>query len=171
MMMMMANDNSFDVVSEFDAQELTNALDQTRRDVNNRFDLKDSNTEITQEKDSITITSSDEMKVRNVIAILEEKLAKRGLSPFLLNLAESEPEAALGSRCRQEIPLKTGIDKELAKDVVKAIKETKLKVQATIQGEQVRVSGKSRDDLQQVMSVLRQKMAEWEVPLQFNNFR
>lgn len=169
--MMMANDNSFDIVSEFDAQELTNALDQTSRDVANRFDLKDSQTDIDQDKDSITITSSDELKLRNVILILEEKLTKRNLSPFLLDLSNSEPEPALGGRCRQEIPLKTGIDKELAKKVVAAIKGSKLKVQASIQGEQVRCSGKSRDDLQQVIALLKQKSAEWEVPLQFNNFR
>lgn len=168
---MMANDNSFDIVSEYDAQELTNAVDQTKRDVGNRFDLKDSNTEFDLSKDTLTITSSDEFKLRNVIMILEEKLAKRGLSPFLLDATTNAPEASLGGRCRHELLLRSGIDKELAKKVVAEIKGLKLKVQSAIQGEQVRVTGKNRDDLQAVIAHLKQQMASWEVPLQFNNFR
>jgi cyclic-di-GMP-binding protein len=167
----MASDSSFDVVSEFDAQELTNALDQVRRDIGNRFDLKDANTEIDQGKEALTITTADETKLRNVIMVLEEKLAKRGLSPFLLDVKTNAPESALGGRTRQEILLQNGINKELAKKIVAEIKATKLKVQASIQGEQVRVTGKVRDDLQAIITLLKQKASEWEVPLQFNNYR
>jgi len=171
MMMMASGEASFDVVSEFDAQELTNALDQVRRELATRFDLKDSNTELVLGKESLTITTADETKLKNVIMVIEEKLSKRGLSPFLLDTAGSDIEAALGGRVRQEINLRSGIDKELAKKIVAEIKGLKLKVQAAIQGEQVRVTGKSRDDLQAVIAHLKQCGNKWEAPLQFNNFR
>ena len=122
-------------------------------------------------KETLTITTADETKLKNVILIIEERLIKRGLSPFLLDTQSTKPEAALGARVRQEFPLKTGIDSALARKVVAEIKGLKLKVQSAIQGEQVRVSGKSRDELQAVMAHLRQCAAQWEVPLQFNNFR
>jgi uncharacterized protein YajQ (UPF0234 family) len=171
MMMMASGDASFDVVSEFDAQELTNALDQVRRELATRFDLKDSNTELALGKETLTITTADETKLKNVVMIIEEKLSKRGLSPFLLDTTGSEIEAALGGRVRQEINLRSGIDKDLAKKIVAEIKGLKLKVQAAIQGEQVRVTGKSRDELQAVIAHLKQCGNKWEAPLQFNNFR
>jgi cyclic-di-GMP-binding protein len=171
MMMMASGEASFDVVSEFDAQELTNALDQVKREIGARFDLKDANTEMDLGKEALTITTADETKLKNVILIIEERLIKRGLSPFLLDTQSTSPEAALGARVRQEFPLKTGIDSDLARKVVAEIKSLKLKVQSAIQGEQVRVTGKSRDELQAVMAHLRQCASKWEVPLQFNNFR
>lgn len=166
-----AKEASFDVISEFDAQELTNAVDQARRDIGTRFDLKDLNTEIDQKKDEIVITTDNDFALRNIIQILEEKISKRGLSPFLLDTKSKPVEAALGGRVRQEIPLRSGIDKDLAKKVVAEIKGTKLKVQAAIQGEQVRVTGKSRDDLQAVIGLLKEKSSAWEVPIQFTNYR
>ena len=167
----MAKDATFDVVSEFDAQELTNAVDQASRDINARFDLKDTATEMVLNKEDITITTSNEFALQNVLQILEEKIIKRSLSPFLLDAQSNAIEHALGNRVRQVIKLNCGIDKELAKKIVSEIKETKLKVQASIQGEQVRVNGKNRDDLQAVITHLKQKSSEWEKPLQFQNFR
>lgn len=167
----MAKDATFDVVSEFDAQELTNAVDQANRDIHARFDLKDTATELVLNKEDITITTTNEFTLQNVLQILEEKIVKRGLSPFLLDAKSNAIEHALGQRVRQVVKLNSGIDKELAKKIVSEIKGTKLKVQASIQGEQVRVAGKNRDDLQAVISLLKQKASEWETPLQFQNFR
>jgi uncharacterized protein YajQ (UPF0234 family) len=167
----MAKDASFDVVSEFDAQELTNAVDQASRDINARFDLKDTATELVLNKEDITITTANDFALQNVLQILEEKIIKRSLSPFLLDAQSNAIEHALGNRVRQVVKLNCGIDKELAKKIVSEIKETKLKVQASIQGEQVRVNGKNRDDLQAVITHLKQKSSEWEKPLQFQNFR
>ncbi len=167
----MAKDATFDVVSEFDMQELTNAVDQANRDINARFDLKDTATELILNKDDITITTATEFALQNVLQILEEKITKRGLSPFLLDAQSNPVEHALGGRVRQVIQLNSGIDKELAKKIVAEIKNTKLKVQASIQGEQVRVSGKNRDDLQAVITHLKSQMTAWEKPLQFQNFR
>ncbi len=167
----MAKDATFDVVSEFDAQELTNAVVQASRDINARFDLKDTATEMQLNKEDITITTANEFALQNVLQILEEKIIKRSLSPFLLDAQSNAIEHALGNRVRQVIKLNCGIDKELAKKIVSEIKETKLKVQASIQGEQVRVNGKNRDDLQAVITHLKQKSSEWEKPLQFQNFR
>lgn len=167
----MAKDESFDVVSEYDHQELVNAIDQVQRELSTRFDLKDSGSEVELKGQpaEITITSTDETRLRNIHQILGEKLAKRGLSPFLLK--PDKTENALGGRVRQQFKIQTGIDKELAKKVVSEIKDLKLKVQASIQGDQVRVSGKSRDDLQAVITCLRDRSAHWEVPLQFTNYR
>lgn len=167
----MSKDCSFDVVSEFDRQELVNALDQAKREITTRFDLKDSNTDIELADKSITITTASEMALQNVLQILGEKIAKRGLSPLLLDTETKAIETALGGRVRQEIPLRNGIDKEQAKKVVNLIKESKLKVQASIQGEQVRVSGKNRDDLQSIIKLLREQEAKLGLPLQYQNFR
>lgn len=167
----MAKDPTFDVVSEFDLQELTNAVDQSVRDINARFDLKDTGTELLLNKDDITITTATEFSLQNVLQILEEKLVKRGLSPFLLDTQKNAVEHALGGRIRQVIPLNSGIDQALAKKIVAEVKDMKLKVQASIQGEQVRVSGKNRDDLQAVIAQLKNQASDWEVPLQFQNFR
>lgn len=167
----MAQESSFDVVSEFDRQELINALDQVKREVGNRFDLKDANTEFDLAETLITITTSDETRLKNVILILEEKLAKRGLSPHLLDSQSKPVETALGGRVRQELPLRKGIDQPLAKKIVGEIKSAKLKVQASIQGEQVRVSGKTKDDLQAVIALLKEKGNQWNAPLQFTNYR
>ena len=166
----MAKDCSFDIVSEFDKQELVNAVDQVKRDLTSRFDLKNSNSSIDLEGDkSITITTNDEMKLRNIFDILQTKLVKRGLSIKIL--AAQPMENALGGNVRQLYNLKKGLTQELAKKIVADIKDSKLKVQASIQGEQVRVSGKSKDDLQEVIGLLRKNEDKYDIPLQFTNYR
>ena len=166
----MAKDCSFDVVSEFDKQELVNAVDQVKRDLTSRFDLKNSNSSVDLEGDkSLTITTNDEMKLRNIYDILQSKLVKRGLS---IKILDAQPlENALGGNVRQVYNLKKGLSQELAKKIVADIKDSKLKVQASIQGEQVRVSGKSRDDLQLVIQMLRKNEDKYDIPLQFTNYR
>ena len=166
----MAKDCSFDVVSEFDRQELVNAVDQVKRDLTSRFDLKNSNSSIDLEGEkSITIITNDEMKLRNIYDILQSKLVKRGLS---IKILDAQPiENALGGNVRQVFNLKKGLTQELAKKIVADIKDSKLKVQASIQGEQVRVSGKSRDDLQTVIQLLKKNEEKYDAPLQFTNYR
>ena len=166
----MAKDCSFDVVSEFNQQELVNAVDQTKRDISARFDLKDSNSQIELDSDkSITITTKDETKLKNILDILQSKLVKRGLSLKILDAQKLEN--ALGGNVRQVFNLKKGLTSELAKKVVAEIKNAKLKVQAAIQDDQVRVSGKSKDDLQDVINLLKTKEDELNIPLQFTNYR
>ena len=166
----MAKDASFDIVSEFDKQELVNALDQVKRELTTRFDLKDSNStvELVEDK-AINITTNDEMKLRNIYDILQSKMVKRNLSLKILD--PQKVENALGGNVKQEIKLKKGLTTELAKKIVAMIKDTKLKVQASIQGDSVRVTGKSRDDLQDVIKVVRAKEDEIDAPLQFTNYR
>lgn len=166
----MAKDCSFDIVSEFDKQELVNAIDQVKRDLNSRFDLKNSNSDINLEAEkSITVTTSDDMKLRNIYDILQSKLVKRGLS---IKILDAQPvENALGGNVRQVYNLKKGLTQELAKKIVSDIKDSKLKVQASIQGEQIRVTGKSKDDLQTVIQLLRKNEDKYDVPLQFTNYR
>jgi len=166
----MAKDASFDIVSEFDKQELVNALDQVKRELTTRFDLKDSNSniEIIEDK-AINITTNDEMKLKNIYDILQSKLVKRNLSLKILD--PQKVENALGGNVKQEIKLKKGLTTELAKKIVAMIKDTKLKVQASIQGDSVRVTGKSRDDLQDVIKAVRSKEDTIDAPLQFTNYR
>ena len=158
----MAKDCSFDVVSEFDKQELVNAIDQVKRDITSRFDLKNSNSDVVLEADKqITVTTNDEMKLRNIYDILQSKL-----------VLDAQPmENALGGNVRQVYNLRKGLTQELAKKIVADIKDSKLKVQASIQGEQVRVSGKSKDDLQDVIKLLRSNEDKYDYPLQFTNYR
>ena len=166
----MAKDCSFDIVSEFDKQELVNAVDQVKRELTTRFDLKGSNSDVILDSDkSITITTNDEMKLKNILDILQSKMIKRGLSIKILEAQQIEN--ALGGNVRQVFNLKKGLTQELAKKIVADIKNTKLKVQASIQGEQVRVSGKDKDDLQSVIKMLREKEDNYEIPLQFQNYR
>ena len=166
----MAKDCSFDIVSEFDKQELVNAVDQVKRELTTRFDLKGSNSDVILDSDkSITITTNDEMKLKNILDILQSKMIKRGLSIKILDAQQIEN--ALGGNVRQVFNLKKGLTQELAKKIVADIKNTKLKVQASIQGEQVRVSGKDKDDLQSVIKMLREKEDNYEIPLQFQNYR
>ena len=166
----MAKDASFDIVSEFDKQELVNALDQVKRELTTRFDLKDSNSDVELIEDkSINITTNDEMKLRNIYDILQSKMVKRNLSLKILD--PQKIENALGGNVKQEIKLKKGLSTELAKKIVGFIKDTKLKVQASIQGDSVRVTGKSRDDLQDVIKVIKQKEDSIDAPLQFTNYR
>lgn len=166
----MAKDSSFDVVSEFDKQELLNAVDQTMRDINSRFDLKNTNSNIELDADkSITVTTSDDMKLRNILDILQTKLVKRNLD---IKILDPQPaENALGGNIRQVYNLKKGLSTELAKKIVADIKNSKIKVQASIQGDQVRVTGKNRDDLQDVIKLLRENMDVYDIPLQFTNYR
>lgn len=166
----MAKDCSFDIVSEFDKQELVNAVDQVKRELTTRFDLKDSNSDVILDADkSITITTNDDMKLRNIIDILQSKMIKRNLSIKILD--PQSVENALGGNVRQVFNLKKGLTQELSKKIVADIKNTKLKVQASIQGEQVRVSGKDKDDLQAVIKMLRDNADSYNVPLQFQNYR
>ena len=159
----MAKDCSFDVVSEFDKQEV-------KRDLTSRFDLKNSNSSIDLEADkAITITTNDDMKLRNIYDILQSKLVKRGIS---IKILDAQPvENALGGNVRQVFNLRKGLTQELAKKIVSDIKDSKLKVQASIQGEQVRVSGKNKDDLQEVIQLLRKNEEKYDAPLQFTNYR
>ena len=166
----MAKDASFDIVSEFDKQELVNAVDQVKRELSTRFDLKGSNSDIEIVEDkSINITTNDEMKLKNIYDILQSKLVKRNLSLKILD--PQKIENALGGNVKQEIKLKKGLSTELAKKITGFIKDTKLKVQASIQGDSVRVTGKSRDDLQAVIKVIKDKEDMIDAPLQFTNYR
>lgn len=166
----MAKDCSFDIVSEFDRQELVNAVDQVKRDVSSRFDLKDSNSSVELEADKeITVTTSDEMKLRNIYDILQSKLVKRNIS---IKVLDPQPvENALGGNVRQVYKLKKGLTQDLAKKIVADIKDMKKKVQASIQGDQVRVSGKDKDELQSVIQALRKNEDKYDYPLQFTNYR
>jgi len=163
----MAGDCSFDIVSQFDEQELVNALDQTRREVQTRFDLKDTKTEITHGKDSITIVTASTMALKSVRDILESKALRRGLS--LKIFKPGKEEEASGGRVRQIIQLQQGISQELAKDISKFIRDSHPKVKPQIQGDAIRVTAKSRDELQAVIASLKQK--DYPVPLQFINYR
>ena len=166
----MAKDSSFDVVSEFDKQELVNAVDQAKRELTSRFDLKNSNSDISLEADKcITITTNDDMKLRNILDILQSKLVKRNIN---IKILDAQPvENALGGNVRQVFNLKKGLTTELAKKITADIKNSKIKVQASIQGDQVRVSGKSRDDLQAVIKLLKENEEVYDIPLQFTNYR
>ncbi len=164
----MAADNSFDVVSKVEIQEVKNAIDQASKEVNARFDLKNSKSKIELEKEeAIQLASADEYSLNAVIEILSQKLVKRGIS--LKNLEYEKLEQAAGQSVRQKIKLKQGIAGENAKKIVAAIKDSKLKAQASIQGETVRVVSKDKDTLQQIMTKLRG--GDFGVELQFTNFR
>ena len=164
----MAAENSFDVVSKVEIQEVKNAIDQASKEINARFDLKNSKSKIELEKEeAILLASSDEMALSAVIEILSQKLVKRGIS--LKNLEYEKLEQAAGQSVRQKIKLKQGIASEHAKKIVATIKDSKLKAQASIQGETVRVVSKDKDTLQQIMTKLRG--GDFGVELQFTNFR
>jgi len=164
----MAADNSFDVVSKVEIQEVKNAIEQATKEVNARFDLKNSKSTISLEKDElIQLASSDEYSLKSVIEILSQKLVKRGIS--LKNLEYEKIEPATGQSVRQKIKLKQGIASENAKKIVAAVKDSKLKANASIQGDTVRIVSKDRDVLQQIMGKLRS--GDYGVELQFTNFR
>jgi uncharacterized protein YajQ (UPF0234 family) len=164
----MASDSSFDVVSKVELQEVKNAIEQATKEVNARFDLKNSKSKIELEKEeAIQLACSDEYSLTSVIEILSQKLVKRGIS--LKNLEYEKIEQAAGQSVRQKIKLKQGIASENAKKIVAAIKDSKLKAQASIQGETVRVVSKDKDTLQQIMAKLRG--GDFGVELQFTNFR
>jgi len=163
----MAAENSFDVVSKIDMAEVTNAVTQAMKEIGQRFDFKGSKSNITQEKDALVVVSDDEYKLKSVIDVLQNKLVKRGVP--IRNLTYGKVEAALAGTVRQRIALQQGIPTDKAKEIVKAIKDAKLKVQASIQADQVRVSGKNRDDLQTTISLLKGK--DFGIELQFDNYR
>jgi cyclic-di-GMP-binding protein len=164
----MASDASFDVVSKVDPQELDNALNQARKEIAGRFDFKNSMASIESDDKTITILADDELKLRNVIDILQSKAVKRGIDLKALDLSAA-PEPASGSTFRQKIAIRAGIPKDKSKPLIEAIKAAKLKVQAQYQDEQIRVSAKSKDDLQKVIQLL--KGLDYELPLQFVNYR
>jgi len=157
---------SFDVVSEIDHHELKNALDQANREIGTRYDFKGSNARIEQSDNSLSLEAESEFQIKQMTPILKEKMSKRGIDVDCLEFADI---VEMNKRARQSVTVQEGLDKDLARKMVKLIKDSKLKVQAAIQGDQLRVNGKKRDDLQQVMALLRE--AKLGIPLQFNNFR
>ncbi len=163
----MAQENSFDIACKLDMQEVANALNQTRKEIETRYDLKGSKCEVTLEKTDLTVLVPDEMKLKAVLDILQGRLHRRGVP--LKALSYGKVESAAAGALRQKIALQQGIPIEKAREIVKLIKETKLKVQAQIQEDQVRVSGKTRDDLQAVIAMLREK--DLGIALQFVNYR
>lgn len=157
---------SFDVVSEIDQHELSNAIDQANREINNRFDFKGTNSKIETVDNTLTIISASEFQVKQIHDILETKISKRGIDIRCLDYGEILEN---NNEARQTVNIKKGVDKELARKIVKMIKTSKLKTQASIQGDQVRITGKKRDDLQQTIAEL--KEAKFDIPLQYINFR
>lgn len=164
----MASDNSFDIVSKVDVQEVRNAIDQASKEIHTRFDLKNSHSEIRLEgSDTIQLASADEYKLKAVTEILEQKLVKRGVS--LKALTFGKVEQASGSTVRQKITLQQGIASEKAKEIVRVVKDSKKKAQASIQGDTVRISGKDRDTLQEIIALL--KGHDFGIDMQFTNYR
>ena len=163
----MAKENSFDIVSQVDLQEVNNAINQALKELQTRFDFKGSKSEINYDGEQITLIGDDEFKLKNVVDILEAKLVKRGINLKALRYGKIEPSAR--DTVRQRVNLVQGIDKELAKVITKLVKESKIKVQASVQNDQVRISGKNRDDLQAAMKII--KDHEFNIPLQFINYR
>ncbi|BAZ52037.1 nucleotide-binding protein [Nostoc sp. NIES-4103] len=163
----MASTYSFDIVSDFDRQELVNAVDQVVRDIKSRYDLKDTQTNVELGENSITVSTDSEFTLESVHTILREKAAKRNLSQKIFEFGKVE--SASGNRVRQEITLKKGISQEIGKQISKLIRDEFKKVQASIQGDAVRVTAKSKDDLQTVIQRLKQE--DYPVALQFTNYR
>jgi len=163
----MADSFSFDVVSDFDRQELVNTLDQVRRDVGQRYDLKDSATEITLEEGSLTINTASDMTLEAVVDVLRQKATKRCLSLKIFDFQPPQPVG--GNRVQQVVKLRKGLSQELSKQLSKTVRDQLKKVTVAIQGESLRITGKSNDDLQQAIQLL--KAQDVEVPLQFENYR
>ena len=157
---------SFDVVSDFDAHEAANAVDQANREVNTRFDFKGTGSKFELDGQAITLTSQSEFQLQQMMDILRQKLAKRGVDIGCLDEQQAE---VTGSAARQTVILRRGIDTDLARKLVKTVKSSKIKVQAAIQGDKLRISGKKRDDLQATIRLL--KDTDADLPLQYENFR
>jgi len=157
---------SFDVVSELNHHELANAVDQANRELENRFDFKGTEAKFVLEKNELTLDAPAEFQLKQMLDIAKLRLSKRGIDLVCLDIKEPEVNLA---RAKQKVVLREGVDADTARKIQRAIKDSKLKVQAAIQGEKVRVTGKSRDDLQAAIALLRQQ--KLEVALQFNNFR
>ena len=163
----MAQQNSFDIVSEVDRAEVTNAINQTIKEVRQRFDFKGSHANVALEANELVLTAEDETKLRNMNDILQQKLVRRGVPLKALSYGNIEPAAA--GTVRQRAQIQQGIPQEKAKEVVKFIKDTKVKVQASIQGDVIRVSGRDRDTLQEVIAALKNK--DFDIHMQFTNYR
>jgi cyclic-di-GMP-binding protein len=163
----MAQQNSFDIVSEVDRAEVMNAVNQTMKEVRQRFDFKDSKASVALEEKDLALSAEDETKLRNMNDILQQKLVRRGVP--LKALSYGDPEPAAGGTVRQRAEIQQGIPQDKAKEVVKFIKDSKAKVQASIQGDMVRVSSKDRDTLQQVIASLKAK--DFGINMQFTNYR
>ena len=163
----MAQQNSFDIVSQVDRAEITNALNQTMKEVGQRFDFKASIAKVVLEEKELVLSAEDETKLRNMNEILQQKLVRRGVPLKAFDYGKAE--AAAGGTLRQRAQIQQGIPQEKAKDIVKAIKESKAKVQASIQGDMVRVTGRDRDTLQQVIASLKAK--DFGINMQFTNYR
>jgi len=161
-------ENSFDIVSKVDLQEVSNALQQALKEIHTRYDLKDSKSDIQLDaKEGLVLSSADEYKLKSVNDVLQTKLVKRGVSLKALTYGAIEPAA--GSTVRQKVSLQQGIPIEKAREIVKLVKNSKLKVQASIQGDFVRISGKDRDTLQQVIAMIKQ--SDFGIDMQFTNYR
>jgi cyclic-di-GMP-binding protein len=163
----MAAENSFDIACKLDMQEVANAINQAKREIETRYDLKGAKNDIAQEKMVLTLTSGDDMKLKAVLDILQSKLHRRGID--LKALTVGDPESAAGGTVRQTITLQDGVPSEKAREIVRLIKDSKIRVQASIQENQVRVSGKNRDDLQAVIALVKAK--DLGIALQFTNYR
>jgi hypothetical protein len=157
---------SFDVVSEVDFHEVTNAVDQANREIQTRFDFRGVDAKFERKEDVVRITAEADIQLDQMIDILRTKLVKRSIDPRVMDIGDQEH---VGKLLHKNIKIQEGIESLLAKKIVKMIKDKKMKVQAAIQGEKVRVTGKKRDDLQRVMSMLKEE--EIDTPLQYNNFR
>jgi uncharacterized protein YajQ (UPF0234 family) len=167
MVFLAAKENTFDIVSQVDLQEVTNAVNQAVKELKTRFDFKGSRSEISYDGEQITLIGDDEFKLKNVVDILESKFVKRDINMKALRYGKIEPAAK--DTVRQRLTFVQGVDKEIARIITRLVKDSKIKVQASVQGDQVRVSGKNRDDLQKVMQLV--KDHEFDIPLQFVNFR
>jgi len=157
---------SFDTVSEVDHHELSNAIDQANREIGTRYDFKGSDAKIEQVDNQLTLSAESDFQIKQMTPILKEKMSKRGIDVSCLEFSDV---VEMNKRARQQVLVREGLDQDLARKIVRLIKDSKIKVQVAIQGDQVRVTGKKRDDLQQIMKLLRE--ANLGIPLQFNNFR
>ncbi|OPX84675.1 MAG: putative nucleotide-binding protein [Pelotomaculum sp. PtaB.Bin104] len=163
----MAKENTFDIVSQVEMPEVHNAVDQSLRELRTRYDFKGSKSDINFDGAEIVLAADDEFKLKSLIEIFETKLVRRGINLKALRYGKIEPAAK--DTVRQRVTLVQGLDKEKAKVITKLVKDSKLKVQATVQGDQVRISGKNRDDLQAIMQVI--KDHDFDIPIQFVNLR
>jgi uncharacterized protein YajQ (UPF0234 family) len=157
---------SFDTVSEVDHHELSNAIDQANREIGTRYDFKGSGAKIEQTDNQLSLNAESEFQIKQMTPILKEKMSKRGIDVSCLEFSDV---VEMNKRASQQVLVREGLDQDLARKIVRLIKDSKIKAQAAIQGDQVRVSGKKRDHLQQIMQMLRE--ANLGIPLQFNNFR
>ena len=163
----MAQQNSFDIVSQVDAAEVTNAINQTMKEVHQRFDFKGSAANVALEDKELVLSAEDETKLRNMNDILQQKLVRRGVPLKALSYGKTEPAA--GGTVRQRVAIQQGIPQEKAKEIVRFIKDSKAKVQAAIQGDVVRITGKDRDTLQDIIAKLKAK--DFDINMQFTNYR